>query len=575
MRNLDFSEYSLENYYDNRFVILGDEEIIKKNISNKKLVRKLNREYRRGIDGIWGTLGFANDKPFNLQGSIQMSERGNYNPGKKHAVKREIIQDLKDVNADISSKKNPVRERFLNLSDVEFDLPKVFNYEAIPTLRLDLFLGGNQGALVYIQHEKEIDEDKENVFVEYIMCEGVDSDFSNNRDRLTYKIPIVPKHQLEHVEGEKLKVSNVKTRSNFVIKILTFKRFTSTAKETVDNAIKKLKGGNLLVDSLLPEKKYALLKFNSKINYTKEDSDGEEVLVGGKFEAIKSDKIDKNAKTLLLLHGTFSTTDNSFEHALRKNDKKASLLQKLIENEHYGQIIGFDHPTIYANAEDNVKEFLDKIKGVKFDKSIDIITTSRGALVAEQLASTNASKQHFQIDKVLMFSAAHGCGYFNIGPFLSKGLSILRRVVSNPAAKVMIAYLQNSVHYFLGLPGPKMLTPGSDEINFLIKEAQMNSSTIEFKRVVADWNKCLIADRGWVGRAASVSLDAIIKIPLGKEHDWVIGAKNQAMIPENVSTKPNPINVYSIHGSYLNENHLKDRNCKSLDPDELVMESLV
>lgn len=83
-------------------------------------------------------------------------------------------------------------------------------------------------------------------------------------------------------------------------------------------------------------------------------------------------------RSLLLLHGTFSTWQAAFDGLI-----KSDWMNKIYE-QYEGRVFAFNHPSLHAFPTENVKEFLGRIPdGLNLD--LDVITHSRGGLVAREL----------------------------------------------------------------------------------------------------------------------------------------------------------------------------------------------
>src|ERR1035441_10413270 len=88
------------------------------------------------------------------------------------------------------------------------------------------------------------------------------------------------------------------------------------------------------------------------------------------------------AKGLLFLHGTFSHASAAFSDLARDGGFEA--LSKLYE----GHVFGFNHLTVGRSPQDNVTALLRAVRGASSGASLDLVTHSRGGLVARLLASS-------------------------------------------------------------------------------------------------------------------------------------------------------------------------------------------
>ncbi|MDY0393023.1 MAG: hypothetical protein RBR89_06500 [Candidatus Bipolaricaulis sp.] len=148
MRTFTFQENELYELNRYSFIPLGQEVY-----DVEQLKEKLQKQFTP-VDSIWGTLGWANDKPFTLTGKVDFSRRGN---PKSLGATGEIVRELKSFNPLIDNQ-DPLIERCIDLSKVNFEFPDHCNLDEIPKLRLTVFLEPNEGALVYYQHNLKSDK---------------------------------------------------------------------------------------------------------------------------------------------------------------------------------------------------------------------------------------------------------------------------------------------------------------------------------------------------------------------------------------------------------------------------------
>lgn len=579
MRAIQLKKSEFYAYNNTSFLLLGDEKEISKNIKNKRLEKKLKREEKKTLPGVWGTMGWKNNAAFDIGGEIRISRTGNMTFKEKRGIKHQLLQDLVDVNDGKNIKALSIREFFIDLSDVQVKFPKEFNINDMPTFRFELFLEDNEGAMVYMEHKSKSGNEDDD-FVEFVMCERTDVNFSSDRDRLCYYIPAVPSQKLIYVSGDTYRLSNELQSARPTVRIFTFKRKKAPAAQIVNgiaaflNRRKQGSKNTELVDFMLRNERYAFMKFDPKISAKIEYQDSS-IDTGGLFLNCTTNQIDPNAKTLLLIHGTFSSTVGSHGLLFRKEGNKPSILQEFLSAGHYQQILAFDHITIAHNAEMNADWLYDYLKNVKFTKPLDVITSSRGALVGEHLSQDKRFKGLMEFNRVLMFSPAHGCGYFKAGPFVNRGLSVLRLGLSATAGKMMLGYLQNSVQYFLEQPGAKMLHLNSAEVNHYLAAEQNNSQT-QFINVIADWDKSLNPRNRWFKYHRARVLDVLISGLLGRENDWVIGCEQQKLKPKKAKDGGNYL-VHAVHGGTYDNTHARYRgaNPKPYNAKELLIEALL
>jgi hypothetical protein len=583
MKSFEFDAQASQFFADNKFIALGDPEKIGADEHRSLLIEKINQQEDGKLDYAWGTLGWNDDQPFLLNGTLDFSEGANDREGThqngRNAITVEHSSDIREINEALGDN-DKVWERTLNFDDITFDLPGAFTEDDIPVMRLSLFVAENEGAIVYYQHSKKGDFHDEDAYVEYIQCNKTDDNFSGTRDRLTYYIPIVP-NKLINVKDEANKLFELSDEDNpnsFIIKILTFKREPLNPKTFLKDISKVLSvrskqdafdaGEDMLYDKVGKDK-YRFLVFNKDVE-RKYKHKKEEYKLGGDFVRVRNDsQIRNDAKTLFIIHGTFVNTIKSYLDIWRiyPNEQK-SYLQTILESGMYDQIIALDHPTISAGAHDNVdylKVQMD-LHSVSFTQEVDVITTSRGALIAECISGDPDLADKMRLNKVMMFSAANGSGYFRAGKYISKGLSLLKKSSSGVGGKVIFGLMQMSADFFLQLPGCKDMTPRGEGKSTLdaILIKQPNNANTEYKNIVADWNMSLndtILNKIWKTPA-----DMAIKLALGWKHDFVIGCKCQKIVPDESRNNRAPImEVRSIHGGYLNKKYIQDKNGTEFD----------
>ncbi len=572
-----------------KFIPLGQRANRVELLRDSRYLRKLNYELKGPVRGVWGTLGWEDDSPFYLDGTLECSKTGNTEEGmyaahEAHSLTQREINDLKMVNPHLSEAKGTVQERYLNFDKVDFNLPEVFNPLELPRLRLTLFLQPDEGALVYYQHSQKGNYSDEDALFEYVMYTR---ESEPDRDRLTYYFAVEPKHILVPVDeaANLYRESDEETGLSFIIKILTFKQKEAREQEIYSESLKTLnqhvllraEPGNVLYN-LVGEKKYDLLLFDpltagGATAYPDPEDAG--TLLGGRFVSLESAaQLDQHARTLLLIHGTFVNTAKSYHGLmLRKgtNGESFSFLQHLIDSGQFEQIIALDHPTISHDAGQNVEWLRNRLNhlGVSFSKPLNIVTSSRGALVAEYMASDKKCAPFFTIERILMFSAGNGCGYFRLGTKIARGLSIWKNTVSGPAAKLILAIAQLSAEWFLKQPGCVLMNEDQPVLGEILSKKPLNPA-LRYRCVISDWDKCLVADEKWLKRIGKTSLDVVIRIALGKQHDWVIGYDRQQLIPQGSQNAGN-IQLHCIHGRYMDLDFVKDTDCNLIsDPHYLI-----
>lgn len=548
-----------------KFLILGDRKGIPQSVIEEKI-----KYGTAGLiaEAIWGTIGWENNIPFIAEGEIKFSKQGQTNK-----ALGPTLNEIKDLYAitpglTVSNKNKRVTERYIDLSDLRFKLPKEIKLDELPKIRLNIFLKKEEGALVFYQHSDRKNYTDKDAFIEYILPHKTDNTNSFDRYELQYTVPIIPESELEETKKEGVyKLSSRKSTTGFIIKILTFVREGSDSNEAFSKAIELINGDTARgktyewIHEYVGSKKYDLRIFNPNQEFRKK-----KIYYGGAFVKLDDqNKIDPSKKTLLLLHGTWSSTMGSFQHLMAKSglrQTEASFLQNILINEDYHQILAFDRPTMSADVYTNIDEFFNRLGNIKFEQPLDIITTSQGAMVAEALSSDVKTKNHFKIRRVLMFSAANGCGYFKTADHIGTLLGVLRKISTSNIAKVILAAAQHSANWFVNNPGLKQMHP-NDPLLAKILNAKPNEDSTEYINIVSDWDERLMKGSNEILSTSAKSLDALIKTSLGPHHDWVIGCDAQEKYPVK-SIQKEKIQIASMHGKYMEKGHVM----KEHSPDE-------
>lgn len=500
----------------NKFLILGDKKYFKDPANKTFLKDKLAKTDKSYNENMWGTLGNFDKSQIRWKGKLMHSRLGS---DKSVGITRELKQILIEATGTINLKEEEITERFISFDKIKFP-GQIENHGP---LRLTLFLNPDEGAVVYYQHfEKEETNPKKGKHLGYdydiIPPEATkDKDGqvdynTNKRDRLNYEIDILPKIIKSDIRDDELE-----KRQRFVVKILTFKRNAASNENIVQKTEEKVFGSN---------KRYELLVFDKE---------------NDQFVAPKKGKnnIDPDLKTLFLIHGTFVDTANSYEAILFKSDNNPSLLKKYLtdENSKHQQAIAFNHPTMFDDARENtgrLMEELDKFQpGFVFKKQLDLVGTSRGALLAKFLAIEHEKNQgenpKIPVDKIITVSGANGCGYLTKGKYYVNALLKLCKN-GTPLQKILVSLAQLSASYITSRSGLQLMTPGNSKLEDILEYKPGPQSICQVLTLCADIqvmkaNKIGKKLKNFVLRIG----DKVVQRLLGKQHDFVIGTIEQGI----------------------------------------------
>jgi len=534
--NLQKAESWLTAKDGRRYLFLGEESI--SSLANRRITRQTATPQTE----VWGTLGaWKKGGLKDFSGTIRCSTRGNRESNADESGDQTVhfVNELRTTRDSYLNDEdcNRVVERFIDLSKVKFpDYQKTFSLENQPSLRLTVFVQPGEGALVYLERGRNGDE-----VAQMILPESTGPDNScSTRDRLTYRIPLWPDGGIEKATQKKdgkdisltAKNSSSRYEKEVVIKVLTFERGNSTSHDVVRRAL-----------GALGRDKYGLLRWD---------------VASGKFLTVDAADVHQDKKTLLMLHGTFSSTNGSFGAITRKG--RESWMQAIaMSDQRYQQVLAFNHETVLdslAANEDELNSFL----GRKLSKPVDIITHSRGGLLGKHLAIRG---KNVQVDRAALCACANGVGYFNILNNISWLLTILARAGKySSIGSLAIVLAQHSVKFVAGLDGFKPMMPGNPELDKVLKPVPPKRNKTLFLPVVGDWDDSLVRESRWYKRWSAKGIDKLLSTILeDKEHDWVVSSANQAIVPSGSAVKgftKNPF-VQSLHTRYFQKEKVPER----------------
>ncbi|MGZ3863071.1 MAG: DUF7379 domain-containing protein [Bacteroidia bacterium] len=455
------------------------------------------------LEDFWATLGRQDGRKINWTGRILCSGVGNDH---STGITGEEVDLLKKLHPEIASQGKKALEKVLVLDNVNFG-----NDPDGQKLRLSVMANPGEGVLVFYQHTTNADPMSQSGDIEYIQPQENHNYSDNGRDRLDYFF------EVPH---------DVSATNRFIVKVILF-----------------AKDPNLHPQDLLHriEKPHRLLRYNTASN---------------NFDDISSTGIadaDRKLKTLLLIHGTFSSTANSYGGLIT-----SGWLQQIVRAGTYQQIIALDHPTIFAGPDENVAKLKTLIgTGSKFAEKIHIVTTSRGGLVGKTIVNdTGIDNSLFTVERMAAQACANGVEYFTAGWKISKGLSVLKivfKLLGRDGLEIFTAIAQTGVNFFLTRPGCVAMTIGSEPLTKILNGTPANKDMRYFP-VTGDYYP-----DDFKQRVIDLMIDVVYQ---GRPNDWVVGTTQQVIMPVNnyaySRTRNWDANHYfsttfdSIHTKYLN-----------------------
>lgn len=476
-----------QNY---QFIPLGNSQRLFGNGGLLDQVRdRIFKKNSTPVEDFWATVGRQDGQAIDWTGSIVCSGNGN---DRSTGVTSDEIAYIKELYPEVGNTAPKALEKVVVFDNVSFGVDPESR-----KIRLTLMVDPGEGAVVYYQHTGNDDTLSQEGEVEYIQPANTPNYNDNQRDRLDYMFDVPPKVQPD---------------DRFIVKAITFKR---NASETPEMLLRRV------------EKPYHLLRYNPDKN------DPQNNYIGS-FEVLS--EFDKNGnptgnlpaelrtkKTLLLIHGTFSTTNNSYGGLLQ-----SGWLKNVITSGLYEQVLALDHPSIFEGPADNVAKM--KIlmgAGPKFTHPVHIITTSRGGLVGKTIVNDKEIHDNFfEVERMAAVACANGVEYFSAGWKIVKGLAVLKslfKMTGRAGLATFTAIAQVGSEVFLMQPGAVAMTPGSQPLEVILTGTPVNPGMRYFPLT----GNFIPTD------AKQKILDLLIKIVYKEDpNDWVVGTKQQAIMPE-------------------------------------------
>ena len=427
------------------------------------------------LEDFWATLGRQDGQAIDWSGNLLCSAAGNTT---STGITGEEVDLLKVLHPEIVSSGQRAVEKVIVFDNVKFG-----NDPGSFLLRLSVMVDPGEGALVYYQHTTSDDPTSQNGDIEYIQPQENPNYEDNQRDRLDYFFTVP---------------TDLSSVNRFIVKVITFPRNPA---ETAEGLLKRI------------EKPYRLLRFNATTN---------------SFDDISTLGIpaaQRTLKTLLLIHGTFSTTVNSYNGLMTSGWLKNILGDGT--NGTYQQIIALDHPTVFAGPADNVAKMVSLIgAGPKFSQDIHIVTTSRGGLVGKTIVNDPTINTNlFTVERMAAQACANGVEYFGAGWKISKGLSVLKmffKLTGRTGLEIFTAIAQTGVNFFLSQPGCVAMTIGSAPLTTILNGVPANPA-MRYFCVTGNYSPDNFKER-----VLNLLVRAVYN---GRPNDWVVGTTQQAVMP--------------------------------------------
>lgn len=475
------------NIIQDKYVPLTDQDTL------GGLIKKLN-EKKADPSDFWATLGRQDNGSIrgSWAGKIVCSKQGNNSFTARGRQIQAEAQMLASLFPDVTPDEKSIYEKFVALKDLQFTI----NDPRARMMRLTVTLKPGEHAVMFLQHTDITDTTSQNGVFEYILPEReVDPDKQN---LLTYlfELPVQPSADGAY---------------QTVIKVMTFK--TKVQKNSSPDLVR-----NVLAKFDTPY----MVKLYDRASNNFIDVPEKDI----------PNKIDNKKKTLLLIHGTFSSTAKSYGDTVMPDTWLQSMVAdpatgKLPNGEdpRYGQIIAFDHYTIIESPAQNAAELFRQLQPIAgFAQPVDIITTSRGGLVGKSIVN-NKQQKVFSVDRVATVACANGVQYMTAGQNIGRFLGLMKLTAPNLAWKAVLFLAQRSAETFLAQPGLMIMNKDFADLKALLADSPANKD-MRYYPVCGLYSLKGNHPVSW--KFVDVIIGGIMHNP---NHDWVVETDFQAIMP--------------------------------------------
>jgi hypothetical protein len=227
-----------------------------------------------------------------------------------------------------------------------------------------------------------------------------------------------------------------------------------------------------------------------------------------------------NGRSLLLIHGTFSSAASAFSEFPPATIDELSRVYE-------GRLFAFDHPSLHQSPKENVKTLFEMLPpGIQLD--LDIVTHSRGGLVGRELTERikdfDTAGRRLTVGKAILVAAP------NLGTILTDGdhgidmldryTNLLTNLPDNAFTLTMegvLMMVKLVLHGALkGLPGLECMYPKGDYLKRL-NASPPNSS--QYFIIGANFTP---NDEALLARFAKRVADKLVDGIFGEENDGVV-----------------------------------------------------
>lgn len=242
----------------------------------------------------------------------------------------------------------------------------------------------------------------------------------------------------------------------------------------------------------------------------------------------------KAGKSLLLLHGTFSTGDAAFDGMFKNQD-----FVNHLNNFYQGRVFAFNHPSLHVGPAGNIQRLQELLPPEMRGKAVDIITHSRGGLVGRELCAQTAENKGpgLQVDKAIFVAGPHrGTILTDKEHWMSLIDTYTNLLTSLPdnVVTILLEVLISLVKIIGGatvdaLPGLQAMLPEGDYVKSLEQRSIGNTTAYTMSA------RYLPSGDGIVGLAKSLALKVLLKGIFKEDSDMVVPTDGALTLKEGSS----------------------------------------
>ncbi|UFH60360.1 DUF7379 domain-containing protein [Sulfurovum mangrovi] len=267
---------------------------------------------------------------------------------------------------------------------------------------------------------------------------------------------------------------------------------------------------------------------------------------------------ERPARILLLIHGTFSSTEGSFG-ALTEYEEGQNFLDRALQ--YYDAVLAYDHHTLADTPEQNAEEIFKQLNDLQKCSNggivIDAISFSRGGLVYRYLTEQIVPKEH----ALLSFDKAIFVGCTNAGTELANDenwktlvdfyttmvAGASRLLALHPGSRVageimnqgikiigsLVKYMAQGAVADNGVPGLAAMRPEGSFVKAInaIPSSRTRSGARRYYAIGSDFEPGPDTSAGKLGRRMALKVaDGVVDRLMGKKNDLVVHRSSMFVI---------------------------------------------